>query len=193
MNKEELANLINTKVTSYREYRIKYAEMVINDKSLFIPLLELSFDETNEASIKVSWVLDFVSREKLEWFYPHLDFFTDNISNIKHDSIVRPMARICELLAKAYTSKKDTEINKYLTKSHIDKIIETGFDWIISEQKVAVKAYTMEVLFLFGKEVDWVHEELKLILAQEISGGSPAYKARAKKILKWIEKLDKER
>ncbi len=188
MNKDELANLINTKVTSYREYRIKYAELVINDKSLFIPLLELAFDETNEASIKVSWVLDFVSREKLEWFYPHLDFFTDNISKVKHHSIVRPMARICELLAKAYASKKNTEINKHLTKSHISKIIETGFDWMISDQKVAVKAYTMEALFLFGKEIDWVHGELKLILVQEISGGSPAYKARAKKILKWIDK-----
>lgn len=193
MNKEQLANLINTKVTSYREYRIKYAELVINDKTLFLPLLELTFDETDRASVKVSWVLDFVSREKLEWFYPHLDFFTDNISKVKHDSIVRPVARICELLAKAYNSKKDTEINKYLTKNHIDKIVETGFDWMISDQKVAVKAYTMEALFLFGKEIDWIHDELKQILVQEISGGSPAYKARAKKILKWIAKLDNRR
>ncbi|MBV1887865.1 MAG: adenylosuccinate lyase [Urechidicola sp.] len=193
MNKEALANLINTKVTSYREYRIKYAELVVKDKTLFIPLLELSFDETNEAAIKVSWVLDFVSREKLEWFYPHLDFFTEHISKVKHDSIVRPMARICELLAKAYTSKKDTEIHKYLTRTHIDKIIETGFDWMISDQKVAVKAYTMETLFFFGKEVDWVHEELQLILQQEIINGSPAYKARGKKILKWIDKFDNRR
>ncbi|MDC9721568.1 MAG: adenylosuccinate lyase [Urechidicola sp.] len=193
MNKEELANLINSKVTSYREYRIKYADMVINDKSLFIPLLELTFDETNEASVKVSWVLDFVSREKLEWFYPHLDFFTDNISKVKHDSIVRPVSRICELLAKRYTSKYEITIQNFLMPNHIDKIIETGFDWMISDQKVAVKAYTMETLFLFGKNVDWVHKELKLILAQETSGGSPAYKARGKKILKWIEKYEKRR
>ncbi|MFK5879592.1 MAG: adenylosuccinate lyase [Flavobacteriaceae bacterium] len=191
MNKEQLGNIINSKVTSYREYRIKYAELVINDKSLFLPLLELAFDETNEASVKVSWVLDFVSREKLEWFYPHLDFFTDNISKVKHDSIVRPMARICELLAKAHNSKKNTKTDNYLTKIHIDKIVETGFDWMISNQKVAVRAYTMEALFLFGKEIDWVHDELKLILVQEISGGSPAYKARAKKILKWVDKLEK--
>ena len=188
MNKEQLANLINTKVTSYREYRIKYAELIINDKSLFLPLLELTFDKDNEASIKISWVLDFVSREKLTWFYPHLDFFVNNISTVKHDSIVRPVARICELLAKAYNSKRDLAIRNYLTKNHIDKIIETGFDWMISDQKVAVKAYTMESLFLFGKEIDWVHEELKLILVQKISDESPAYKARAKKILKWIEK-----
>ena len=193
MNKEQLGNLINTKVTSYRDYRIKYAELVINDKSLFLPLLELAFDETNEASVKVSWVLDFVSREKLAWFYQHLDFFTDNISKVKHDSIVRPMARICELFAKAHNSKKNTEIDNYLTKNHIDNIVETGFDWMISNQKVAVRAYTMEALFLFGKEIDWVHTALKEILVQDISDGSPAYKARAKKILMWIEKVDKRK
>lgn len=193
MNKEQLGNLINSKVTSYREYRIKYAELVLKDQSLFLPLLELSFDETDEASVKVSWVLDFVSREKLDWFYPYLDFFTDNIPNVKHESIVRPMARICELLAKAHNSKKNTKIDKYLTKNHIDKIVETGFDWMISIQKVAVRAYTMEALFLFGKEINWVHNALKEILIQDIPNGSPAYKARAKKILKWIEKFEKRK
>ncbi len=189
MNKEQFAQLINSEITSYKEYRIKYADLVIKDKSLFLPLLELSFKSVDAISIRSSWILDFVSREKLEWFYPYLDFFTDNISTVKHDSIIRPIARICELFAKAYTSKNNSKIKKHLTKLHIDKIVETGFDWMISEQKVAVKAYTMETLFLFGKEINWVHEELRLILQQEISNGSPAYKARGKKILGWIQKM----
>lgn len=193
MNQQEFVKLINTKVTSYREYRIKYAEIVLDNKELFLPLLQISFDETNEASMRVSWVLDFVMREKLELLYPHLDLFTEHISIVKQDSIVRPIARTCELLAKAYTSKKENEIKKYITKNHIEKIIETGFDWMISEQKVAVKAYTMETLFLFGKEIDWVHKELQLILQQEISNGSPGYKARGEKILKWIDKFDLRR
>ena len=193
MNQQEFVNLINTKVTSYREYRIKYAEIVLDNKELFLPLLEIAFDETNDASMRVSWVIDYVMREKLEWLYPHLDFFTDNISTVKQDSIVRPIARTCELLAKAYTSKKENEIKNHITKNHIEKIIETGFDWMITEQKVAVKAYTMETLFLFGKEIDWVHKELQLILQQEISNGSPAYKARGKKILMWIDKFEKKK
>ena len=189
MNQHDFINLINSKVTSYSEYRIKYANIVLADKNLFFPLLSVAFDETNEASIRVSWVLDYVMREKLSLLYPHLDYFTTNISNVKHDSIVRPMARTCELLAKAYTSKNDLAIKNYLTNIHIEKILETGFDWMITEQKVAVKAYSMETLFLFGKEFDWVHPELQLILEQEISNGSPAYQARGKKILKWIEKF----
>lgn len=191
MNKEELATLINTKVTSYREYRIKYADMILNDEKLFIPLLEIAFDETNEAQIKVSWVLDFVMRKKLEWIYPHLDYFTEHIDKISNDSAVRPISRICELLAKKYNSKSNSEIKEFLTSKHIEKIIETGFDWLISQHKVAVKAYTMETLFYFGKEYDWVHEELRLVLQKEISNGSPAYKARGKKILQWIRKLNK--
>jgi len=186
MNKQELANLINTKVTSYREYRIKFAKLVLDSETLFLPLLEISFDETNEASVRASWVLDFVLREKLELLYPYLDVFTDNISNVKHDSTVRPMSRICELLAKEYNSKKATTIKQHITKIHIEKIIETGFDWMITKQKVAVKAYSMEMLYLFSKEVNWVHKELQLIIQQEISDGSPAYKARGKRILKWI-------
>jgi len=187
MNKQDLANLINTKVTSYREYRLKYAQIVLQDKKLFKYLIEIAFDETNEASVKVSWVLDFVMREKLEWIYPHLDYFTDNISKSKHDSIIRPMAKICENLALKYTSKKPSDIKNHLTKKHIEKIIETGFDWMISDQKVAVKAYTMEALFLFGKEIDWVHGELKLILQQDITNGSAGYKARGKNVLKQLK------
>jgi hypothetical protein len=155
----------------------------LQDKKLFKYLIEIAFDETNDAAVKVSWVLDFVMREKLEWIYPHLDYFTDNIPTSNHHSILRHMAKICENLALEYNSKKPSEIKKYLTKKHIEKIIETGFDWLITDQKVAVKAYTMETLYIFGKEFDWVHDELKLILQQTIMDGSAGYKARAKKIL----------
>ncbi|MFB0938529.1 MAG: hypothetical protein QMB29_06310 [Urechidicola sp.] len=120
--------------------------------------------------------------------YSHLDYFTDHISTVKHDSIVRPMAKICEIIALTYNSKNSSEIKKHLTNAHIEKMISTGFDWLISDQKVAVKVYTMETLYIFGKKNKWIHKELQLILEQEISHGSPAYKARGKKILNWLKR-----
>lgn len=187
MNKQELANLLNSKVTSYREYRMKYAQLVIKQKELFKHILEIAFDEEDKVAIRASWVLDYVVRENIAWIYPHLDYFTNRISTCKHHSIVRPMAKICEILALKYTSKNSSEIKKHLIKSHIEKIIETGFDWMITDQKVAVKAYTMQTLFEFGKENDWVHDELQLILEQTIVDGSAGYKSRGKKILKSIQ------
>ena len=72
--------------------------------------------------------------------------------------------------------------------AHIEKIIDAGFDWLISDQKVAVKAYSMELLYLFGKNIEWVHEELRLILEQNIIYERCGYKARGKKILSFINK-----
>lgn len=187
MEHQELEKYLESNVNSYRDIREKFATHILSNPDLFQPLLEISFDADNKASVRASWVLEFVLREELDWIVPHLDFFIDTISKVHFDSAVRPISKICEFLAKSYTSKKETKIKKHLTKKHIKKIIEVGFDWLISDQKVAVKAYTMETLFLFGKEFDWVHDELKLVLQQEISNGSPAYKARAKKILKWLQ------
>ena len=59
---------------------------------------------------------------------------------------------------------------------------------MISNHKVATKAYSMNALFLFGKNYDWVHQELKLILQQNISKESAAYKARGKMTLELINK-----
>jgi hypothetical protein len=99
---------------------------------------------------------------------------------------VRPIAKICEFLAKEYVANNQSIASK-ISKKHINKIVETGFDWLISNQKVAVKAYTMEMLFLFGKNIDWVHNELELIIQQNITKEIPAYQVRVKKILIWIK------
>jgi hypothetical protein len=175
-------------VNAARENRTKVSKLVIANPQLFPELLKLTFETDNKLSIKAAWVLEFVCKEKLPWLIPHLDFFCDNISKVQFDSVVRPVAKICELLAKAYSSRKNLRYRSDIHERHIEKIIEAGFDWLIGPEKVAVKAYTMEILFLFGKNHDWVHEELKLIIEKNISQESAAYKARGKKILTWINK-----
>lgn len=191
MQNQELSNLLESKVTSTRENRSRMAEMVLNNTSLFEPLLHISLQENNPTSVRAAWVLEFVLNHKLELLIPHLDYFTEHLSKAYKDSAVRPLTKICEFLAKSYSNKRSLSWKNYLKPSHIDKIIEACFDRLISQHKVAVKVYAMEVLFLFGKNRDWVHEELKLIIQQEISNGTAAYKARGKKTLERIRKLEK--
>lgn len=186
MNKEFLIQQLDAIENAKRVNRLRVADLVLENPVLFKYLLELVFDFDNKLSIKAAWVLEFVCVKKLEWLVPHLNYFTQNIGNIKFGSAVRPVAKICELLAKCYTSKNNSDIKNNLTTAHLDQLIETGFDWLISDHKVAVKAYTMEMLFLVGKNHNWVHEELQLIIQQNITNESAAYKARGKKILSWI-------
>jgi len=188
MDKAFLITQLNAIKDARRVNRLRVSQLVLENKILFPFLLEIVFDTTNKTSIKAAWILEFVCVEKIEWLLPHLDYFCDNIDKVKFDSAIRPVSKICEFLAKAYTSKKESPFKTHLTKKHIDIITEVGFDWLIGKQKIAVKAYTMEMLYLFGKNYNWVHEELRLVLQQNLSNESPGYQARGKKIVNLINK-----
>lgn len=188
MNKQflvdQLVEMQNAKLVN----RLRVANLVLENPDLLPILLEISFEVTNKLSIKAAWSLELVLKEKIDWISPHLNYFTTHISRVIYGSAVRSFSKICNFIAIAYTSKKESLLKEFLLKKHIDTIIETGFDWMISNHKVAVKAYTMNALALLGKNYDWVHEELKLIIQQNMINESAAYKARGKMTLQLINK-----
>lgn len=71
-----------------------------------------------------------------------------------------------------------------INQKHKEQLINCCFDWLISNQKLAVEAYSMTVLYIIGKEFDWVHPELKNILLENIDSKSARYKARSLKLIK---------
>lgn len=179
-----LDNIENAK----RVNRLNARDVILENKSLFPFLLKIAFDSQNKTAIKAAWILELVCEQKLDLLIPQLDFFISNIKTLKNESAIRPASKICLFLGEAYTSKSTNAIQKNLTKTQIEQIIETGFDWLISNHKVATKAYTMQTLYLFGENQDWVHQELKLIIQQNIMKESAAYKARGKMTLDLINK-----
>ena len=181
---KQLINIENAK----RINRERVAYLVLENTELLPHLVEIMFASDSKIAIKAAWVLEIICEMKLFLIVPHLDYFIANIGNLKHNSAVRPASKICNFIAIAYNSKKDDFFKTILTNNQIDKIVETAFDWMISNHKVATKAYSMNALFLFGKNYDWVHKELKLILQQNITKESAAYKARGKMTLELINK-----
>ncbi|MDC1104050.1 adenylosuccinate lyase, partial [Polaribacter sp.] len=138
--------------------------------------------------IKAAWILEWIcTHHQLEWILPHLTKFSQKITTLKFDSAIRPCAKICEHLANAYFSKKANDIQKTMTDAQINAIIETGFDWLITPQKIAVRAYTMNTLYLFGLTKDWIHPELSHLISTKIIHESKGCKARGKHILKLID------
>jgi hypothetical protein len=138
-------------------------------------------------SPRAAWVLEFACSTNIKIIFPHLDVFTEHIHKVHLGSSVRPVAKICELLTIAYASKTNNYIKNILKETHKKRIIETCFDYMINDEKVAAKAYSMTTLYLFGKEYDWIHPELVLILERDFQNQSAAFKARARHILKKIK------
>lgn len=187
MTKAELYKELNY-VNHSREKRLKYANLVIDNPELIVPLLEILFDVDDKISCRAAWVFEFMCGEKLEAIMPHLDIFTANISKVHLDPAVRPVAKICEYLTKANYSKTDHSIKNHLTKKHKENITAACFDWMINDEKIAPKAYSMNSLYLLGTEFDWIHPELVNILERDYEMQSSGFKARAKHILKKIRK-----
>ena len=186
MTKAELHEELNY-VNHSRDMRLKYANLVIDNPELIAPLLDILFDVDDKISCRAAWVFEFMCGENLEAIIPHLDTFTNNISKVHLDPAVRPIAKICEYLTKAHYSKSENLIKKELSETHKGRIVEACFDWMINDEKIAPKAYSMNSLYLLGTEYDWIHPELAIILERDYEMQSSGFKARAKHILKKIK------
>ena len=174
-------------ITALRENRLKYAHLVLADMTLFPKLIDILFMVDDKVSCRAARVFEFVCTDYIYALIPHLDNFTENLHRVHLDSAVRPVAKVCEFLAKANYSKENHTIKNALQPIQKDRIIEACFDWMINDGKIAPKAYAMNTLFLFGKDYNWVHPELVQILKHDYHAQSAGFKARARHILKKLK------
>lgn len=183
-----LENLKNAKKIN----RQNTANIIVENPKYYPHILNFTFLVNEKISIKAAWILEWIcTHNNLIFITPYLDKFTNNISLLKFDSAIRPCAKICEHLAIAYRSKTNDDIKNYLTTKHIEKIVSANFDWLITPQKIAVRAYAMQTLYIFGLYEDWIHPELKNLIIKKIIHQSKGTNARGKHILDLIEKHNK--
>ncbi len=187
MTTEELYDELDY-VNHTREKRKKYATLIIDNPELLPQVIDILFKIDDKRSCRATWLLEFVARENLDSILPYLDRITEQMPAVHFDSAVRPIAKICEYLIEAYYHRNPNHTKDYLKNIHKERIIELSFDYMITDQKVAVKAYSMNTLYLLGKEYDWVHPELATILERDFNSGSAAFKARARHLLKKLKK-----
>jgi hypothetical protein len=162
---------------------MEMSNLMANNPSNVAALLEIAFQVDDPISCKACWVLEFMAKEHLNYLFPNMDTFVHHIGSVHLDPAVRPIAKICEALMKSYFQSKDQETRKILSEKHLESITSTCFDWLIGNHKVAAQAYAMTSLLLLGRKFDWIHPELRLILEQNYTNGSAAYKARARMTL----------
>ena len=170
-----------------REKRLFYANLVMDNPDLIPKLLAIFFMVDDKISCRAAWVIEYVARRDITMLLPYIDTFINKIDTLHLDSSIRPAAKICEVLISAYYGKNPSPVKQILNPSHLEKIAETCFDWLIQKQKVAVKAHSMLALYLLGRQLDWIHPELKLTLEKDFNIESAAYKARARHILRKIK------
>ncbi|WP_121665469.1 hypothetical protein [Mesonia aquimarina] len=182
MNEELFINQLS-ELNRNPENRKKFTEKLLNHENFLSAIFSIISENKNTLGSKAARALELVCIKDSSKIFRHLNHILILAENAKEDAIVRPMAKILERSAIEHESIKNTF---RLTQNEIEKIIAICFDWMITPQKVAPQAYSMQTLYILGKEQDWVHAELALILEQNYTSGSAGYKARSRKILQKI-------
>ena len=188
MTSEALIEKLNY-TNARRDSRSQVANWVLSRPEVFPELLDLCFHTKDDISYKATWILEFVCLERIELLYPYLDVYFENLPKVYKDQAVRPLAKICELLAVQYYKAKNPEVVRLLNESYKQTMIECCFDWLITNQRVACEVYAMSALFYLGTEFDWIHSDLKTIIEANIHERSAGYKSRGKKVLAQIAKF----
>jgi hypothetical protein len=165
--------------TAHRISREFIRDYVFQNPEKLQYLMEIGLNEKDKIHIKACWSLELIFEIKLELILPFLEDFLAKIEHFNNDSAIRPISKICMFLSKSKTIK--------LSESQETKIIETCLDWLIQDEKVAAKAYSMITLYNFEKKHTWINGELKTILSQDYFKHSAAYQAAAKDILRKLK------
>jgi hypothetical protein len=188
LTKNQLYKELNY-VNHSRDNRSYFASLLLDNPDYIQHFLDIMFMVDDKSSHRAAWVFEFMCGKNLEAALPYLEYFTKNMRLVHHQSAIRPVAKICEYLAKAYYAKTDNLVKVALKPIYQERIIEVCFDYMIEPQhKIAPKAYSMNTLFLFGKDHDWIHPELAIILERDYAMQSSGFKARARHILEKINK-----
>jgi len=173
--------------TAHRPIRDRLSGEVIDNPELLPVLIGIALDVNNKNHYKACWTLELVLEYNIDWLSDYLYDFCQKLPAFSHEGAIRSISKICMFSAKQHLKNKKKD-ETFLTEEQTQQIIETCFDWLINDTKVASKVYAMRALFEFGKLYDWINPELKQILPKDFANHSAAYHSASKEILQKIAK-----
>ncbi len=187
MNPKQIKVFITNMGPATRIKREEKAAWFLAHTESLPELIRLCFDTNFSAHHKAFWILEIVLERNLNYLLPYIDDFLPHLSRLKNDSAIRPAAKICRWIVRAYAVKREKVWNETLSQKNLEQLLEVTFDWLIGSNKVAAKAYSMDSVlwlgYLKGETFSWIHPELKQVIMTNINQESPAYQTQGKRIL----------
>jgi hypothetical protein len=69
-------------------------------------------------------------------------------------------------------------------------LLNLGFDFLAGDYSVAVRVYSMEILYKLSLEMPAIGVELSNLIEDNLEDSSPGYKSRGQKILKKLQRIN---
>jgi hypothetical protein len=142
------------------------------DKERFAGLVQLFLKGEYRITQRAAWPLSYCVRAHPELIGPYFKRLLDNLGkDAIHVAVIRNTLRLLQ----------DVDI----PKKYQGRVMNLCFDFIQSfNTPIAVKAFSLTVLEHLSSVYPEILPELKLIIEEQWEKATPAFRSRAKKILK---------
>ena len=156
----------------FKENKDRIVAWIGKDKDRFKSLIDLFFTGDNRIAQRAAWPLSYCVRNHPDLISPYYKGLLDNLDRKDiHPAVVRNTVRLLQ----------DVTIPK---KFH-GRIMNKCFDFVqLPETPIAVKAFSLTVLSNLAVEYPEIAGELKLIIEDQWDQATPAFRIRAKRVLK---------
>jgi hypothetical protein len=161
-----------------KEHSKKQTDRIVHyigaDKERFSVLIDLFFKGEYRITQRAAWPLSYCVRAHPELIAPYFKRLLDNLQRKDiHIAVVRNTVRLLQDVT--------------IPQKHQGRLMSTCFDFIQSpETPIAVKAFSLTILSHLSKDYPDIRSELKLIIEEQWEHSTPAFRSRARKILKGL-------
>ena len=146
------------------------AHLIGNDPKLFKDLLELVFSGKAPLPLRASWVITIITEKHPELLKPYIKKIISRIEKFEHPGIRRNLLR--------YLSENE------VPSSILGKLYDICYQLLLSRtEPVAVKVYSMQILFNIAEKEPDFKNELRLIIEELTDHESAAIKSRSRQLM----------
>ena len=170
MPKKPLMNLkAEILKADFKDQAVFVAEEINGDEEKFAELMKLFFSKDNRTCQRAAWIVSHCADKNPWLLFPYVNKLVKNLYNDVGDATKRNTVRVLQLV----------EIPEELW----GETIEICFRYLTSNEAVAIKVFSMTVLYNLSLKVPEITTELKVVIEDQLPYGSAGFKSRAKKIL----------
>ena len=150
----------------------KVVKWIGNSQERFDELFKLFTGNEDRVISRAAWPLSYAVQAHPELIHKHFLKFVGNLRRPNlHDAVKRNTMRVLQEIS--------------IPKRFQGEIMNTCFTYISDPaEKPAVKAFSLTVLQNLARQYPDIRQELKLVIESQWENESPAFKSRAKKILR---------
>jgi len=151
------------------------ANLVFQKPELFDELVQIYFKNEEPVSMRAAWIVDTITEELPKLLLPWLETICRKLPQFGHDGLKRHSLRML--------------VRSPLPPAQIGPLTNICFKWLISpKESVAVKVYTMEILYRISQTEPDLKKELADSIEWRMEEETPGFRNRGLKILKKLHK-----